>query len=102
MASVRAFAGISVVVIAVLLSIASTGEPEPSACGELAEGAAEGESCGEKSECAEVCCFCDQSDFAFRAQGCDLDNGVCYGGDVLCQLALDDDPALCASGDGGP
>ena len=104
MRSLRSLAGLSVVVISALLSIASTegtGTGE-SACGSLLDGAAEGEACEVRSDCAEVCCFCEGSERGFRANGCNLDESVCYGGDELCQLALDEDPSLCEDGDAGP
>lgn len=102
MAVLRSFTCVVVVVLASLLSVASSheGNGDGSACGSLLEGAAEGEACTERTECAEICCFCDGSDTGFRAQGCNLDESVCYGGDVLCQLALDDDPTLCPAGEG--
>lgn len=104
MTSLRSLFGLSVVVVGVLLSIASsdgTGGGD-SSCGPLQPGALEGEACEVRSDCAEVCCFCEGSDRGFRANGCNLDESVCYGGDQLCQLALDEDPSLCDSGDGGP
>lgn len=103
MARLRSFFAVCVVVLACLLSIATSDQPTPdeSACGPLLEGAAEGEACNERSECGEICCFCDGSERGFRSNGCNLDDSVCYGGDELCQLALDDDPTLCDSPDAG-
>lgn len=98
MSSLRSLGGLSVVVLSVLLSIATSEAPEDSACGSLLPGASAGESCEVRGDCAEVCCFCEGSDRAFRATGCNLDDGVCYGGDTLCQLALEEDPSLCDDG----
>jgi hypothetical protein len=92
---------------ALALSVASSpGGGGDGQCGPLfEEGGAEGDQCTAREDCNEVCCLCDNGDFGFVAQGCDLDNGTCYGGDVVCQLALDDDPDLCAGDedtDAGP
>lgn len=106
MVSLRSLGGLSVVVVTLLFSIATTEPPSESACGSLLPGAAAGEVCEVRSDCAEVCCFCEGSDRGFRANGCNLDESVCYGGDELCQLALDEDASLCeggeGDGDGGP
>lgn len=98
MRMLRPLGGLSVVVVSVLLSVA-TSAPEESECGPLVPGAAAGEACEVRGDCAEVCCFCEGSARTFRATGCDLDEGVCYGGDVLCELALDEDPSLCEGDD---
>lgn len=100
MSFARRLSALFLVLIFGLLSVASTdtGTGGESVCGALfEEGAAAGEACAERSECNEFCCLCEESDLGFIAQGCDLDQGVCYGGDVVCQLALDDDPSLCAA-----
>lgn len=101
------FAGLSVLALALGVSVASsTGTPNDGTCGPLFEdGSAEGDQCTTRDDCNEVCCLCDDGEAGFVAQGCDLDNGSCYGGDVVCQLALDDDPSLCVGSgesDAGP
>lgn len=95
MSLLRSLGGLAVVAVSLLLSIATSEPTAESECGSLLPGAADGEPCEVRGDCAEVCCFCEGSDRAFRANGCDLDNGVCYGGDALCQLALEEDPSLC-------
>lgn len=103
--SLASFVGASVVALAVLLSIASTnggGGDGDSQCGALAEDlGAEGEPCEDRDQCNEVCCVCDNTGAVFVAQGCDLEVGVCLGGDALCSEALEDDPTLCEPAPGG-
>jgi hypothetical protein len=100
--------GLVVVASALALSVASSpgGGGGESQCGPLFEdGSDEGEQCEARDDCNEVCCLCDNGEAGFIAQGCDLDNGTCYGGDQVCQLALADDPTLCdaeETGDAGP
>jgi hypothetical protein len=99
----RAALGLGVVVAALAFSVASTpgGTDPEGTCGAIDEDlGAEGDVCEMREDCNEVCCLCDNGDFGFVAQGCNLDDGTCYGGDQVCQLALADDPSLC--GDGEP
>jgi len=96
--------GLVVVVVAVTLSVATShGEAEPEGtCGALAEDlGAEGDACQAREDCNEECCLCDNGDFGFVAQGCNLDLGTCYGGDEVCQLALAGDASLCGDEEPG-
>jgi hypothetical protein len=98
-------AGILVVALAGVLCVASTeaggGGNGSGECGALTAGAAKGEACVQKEECAEVCCLCENGEYGFVAQGCDLERGGCYAGDAVCELALQADGSLCGSaGDG--
>jgi hypothetical protein len=96
--------GLVVVTAAITLSVASSGtgtDPEGT-CGPLVEDqGADGDMCEAREDCNEVCCLCDNGEFGFVAQGCNLDLQECYGGDDVCQLALADDPALCGEEDPG-
>lgn len=98
--------GLFVVGAFVAFSAASTGGGDgpksQSACGKLEGGLAPGEPCEDRDQCEQICCLCEGSDLIFVARGCNLDQGVCLGGDDLCVAALAEDPSLCEGGDAEP